>query len=112
MLQGRLFSYGDTQRYRLGVNFNHIPVNAPKCPFRSYHRDGAMRTDGNHGAKPTYWPNSTGAWMDRNEALIEPPPGVEGDAPWWDHRRSEERRGGKEWVSRGRSRWGPTHKKK
>ena len=47
MLQARLFSYGDTQRYRLGVNFNHIPVNAPKCPFHSYHRDGAMRTDGN-----------------------------------------------------------------
>jgi catalase len=44
MLQGRLFSYGDAQRYRLGVNFNHIPVNAPKCPFHSYHRDGAMRT--------------------------------------------------------------------
>ena len=41
MLQARLFSYGDTQRYRLGVNFNHIPVNAPKCPFHSYHRDGA-----------------------------------------------------------------------
>jgi catalase len=86
MLQGRLFSYGDTQRYRLGVNFNHIPVNAPKCPFRSYHRDGAMRTDGNLGAKPTYWPNSKGAWMDRNEALIEPPLEVEGDATWWDHR--------------------------
>src|SRR5580692_935774 len=49
MLQARLFSYGDTQRYRLGVNFNHIPVNAPKCPFHSYHRDGAMRTDGNLG---------------------------------------------------------------
>ena len=49
MLQGRLFSYGDTQRYRLGVNFNHIPVNAPKCPFQSYHRDGKMRTDGNLG---------------------------------------------------------------
>jgi catalase len=47
MLQARLFSYGDAQRYRLGVNFNHIPVNAPKCPFHSYHRDGAMRTDGN-----------------------------------------------------------------
>src|SRR6185295_2457498 len=31
MLQGRIFSYGDTQRYRLGVNFNHIPVNAPQC---------------------------------------------------------------------------------
>src|SRR5712692_6850161 len=58
MLQGRLFSYGDTQRYRLGVNFNHIPVNAPKCPFHSYHRDGQMRTDGNLGATTTYNPNS------------------------------------------------------
>ena len=49
MLQARLFSYGDAQRYRLGVNFNQIPVNAPKCPFHSYHRDGAMRMDGNQG---------------------------------------------------------------
>jgi catalase len=86
MLQGRLFSYGDTQRYRLGVNFNHIPVNAPKCPFLSYHRDGAMRTDGNLGATTHYWPNSKGAWMDRNEALIEPPLPIEGDATYWDHR--------------------------
>jgi catalase len=39
MLHGRLFSYGDTQRYRLGVNHYLIPVNAPKCPFHSYHRD-------------------------------------------------------------------------
>lgn len=52
MLQARLFSYGDAQRYRLGVNFNHIPVNAPKCPFHSYHCDGAMRTDGNLGGTP------------------------------------------------------------
>lgn len=36
MLQGRLFSYGDAQRYRLGVNYNQIPVNAPRCPFNSY----------------------------------------------------------------------------
>jgi catalase len=86
MLQGRLFSYGDTQRYRLGVNFNHIPVNAPKCPFHSYHRDGSMRTDGNLGATPTYWPNSKDAWMDRNEALMEPALPIEGDATWWDHR--------------------------
>jgi hypothetical protein len=42
MLQARLFSYGDAQRYRLGVNFNQIPVNQPRCPFHSYHRDGAM----------------------------------------------------------------------
>ena len=60
MLQARLFSYGDTQRYRLGVNFNHIPVNAPQCPFHSYHRDGEMRTDGNLGGTPSYHPNSAG----------------------------------------------------
>jgi catalase len=46
---GRLFSYGDAQRYRLGINHQQIPVNAPKCPVHSYHRDGAMRVDGNHG---------------------------------------------------------------
>jgi catalase len=45
-----------------------------------------MRTDGNLGATPTYWPNSKGAWMDRNEALIEPPLPIEGDATYWDHR--------------------------
>ena len=60
MLQGRLFSYGDTQRYRLGINFNHIPVNAPKCPFQSYHRDGTMRTDGNLGERLPSTPTARG----------------------------------------------------
>jgi catalase len=86
MLQARLFSYGDTQRYRLGVNFNHIPVNAPKCPFHSYHRDGAMRTDGNLGATPNYWPNSKGAWIDHDPRLTEPPLEWSGAAAHWDHR--------------------------
>lgn len=85
MLQARLFSYGDTQRYRLGVNFNHIPVNAPKCPFHSYHRDGAMRTDGNLGRTPSYFPNSLGEWQDQ-PALHEPPLPINGDAAHWDHR--------------------------
>ena len=58
VLQGRLFSYGDTHRYRLGVNFNHIPVNAPKCPFHSYHRDGAMRTDGISGRRRATGPTA------------------------------------------------------
>lgn len=49
MLQGRLFSYGDAQRYRLQVKHQSIPVNAPRCPVHSYHRDGAMRVDGNFG---------------------------------------------------------------
>lgn len=64
MLQGRLFSYGDAQRYRLGVNHNLIPVNAPHCPFHSYHRDGFMRTDGNYGDAKGYEPNSYGEWQD------------------------------------------------
>jgi catalase len=86
MLQARLFSYGDAQRYRLGMNFNHIPVNAPKCPFASYHRDGAIRTDGNLGAKTNYWPNSKDAWIDRDQGLAEPPLPLVGDAAHWDHR--------------------------
>ena len=72
MLQGRLFSYGDAQRYRLGVNHNLIPVNRPRCPFHSYHRDGQMRTDGNYGGTVPYEPNSFGEWKD-NPKLKEPP---------------------------------------
>jgi catalase len=85
MLQARLFSYGDAQRYRLGVNFNHIPVNAPQCPFHSYHRDGAMRTDGNLGRTPTYFPNSRGEWADQPQ-LNEPTLAIDGSAAHWDHR--------------------------
>jgi catalase len=90
MLQARLFSYGDTQRYRLGVNFNHIPVNAPRCPVVSYHRDGRMRTDGNAGGKPTYWPNSKGVWFDHAPELLEPPLNLEGAAAHYDHRSEED----------------------
>jgi catalase len=86
MLQGRLFSYGDTQRYRLGINFNHIPVNAPQCPFQSYHRDGKMRTDGNLGATTTYNPNSQGLW-DNQPEYAEPALALDGDAAdHYDHR--------------------------
>lgn len=42
LLQGRLFSYADTQRYRLGANYLTLPVNQPKCPFMSMAHDGAM----------------------------------------------------------------------
>jgi catalase len=85
MLQGRLFSYGDTQRYRLGINFNHIPVNAPQCPFHSYHRDGQMRTDGNLGGTTSYNPNSQGLW-DNQPEYAELPLALEGDADHYDHR--------------------------
>ena len=85
MLQGRLFSYGDAQRYRLGVNHAQIPVNAPRCPVHSYHRDGAMRVDGNHGATLGYEPNSYGQWQEQAE-FREPPLAVTGAADRWNHR--------------------------
>jgi catalase len=58
MLQGRILSYPDAQRYRLGTNYELISVNA--CPFmtQNYQRDGAMRTDSNGGDCPNYYPNS------------------------------------------------------
>lgn len=46
LLQGRLFSYLDTQLSRLGSpNFHQIPVNRPKCPFANFQRDGHMQTE-------------------------------------------------------------------
>jgi catalase len=85
MLQGRLFSYGDAQRYRLGVNNYQIPVNAPRCPYHSYHRDGAMRVDGNFGATKHYEPNSYGEWQEQPEHQ-EPPLAIHGDAYAWEFR--------------------------
>ena len=85
MLQGRLFSYGDAQRYRLGVNHHLIPVNAPKCPVNSYHRDGQMRTDDNHGSTIGYEPNSQGEWL-QQESYAEPPLNISGAADHWEHR--------------------------
>lgn len=71
-LQGRLFSYGDAQRYRLGVNHNLIPVNQAKVPVNDYHRDGKMRVGDNFGATPAYSPNSAGYWTAQPE-FLEPP---------------------------------------
>lgn len=85
MLQGRLFSYGDAQRYRLGVNHHLIPVNAPRCPVNSYHRDGLMRTDGNAGSRVGYEPNSHGEWQ-QQPTYREPPLSLSGAAAHWDHR--------------------------
>ncbi|MDR0318911.1 MAG: catalase [Nitrososphaerota archaeon] len=77
LLQGRLFAYGDAQRYRLGVNHTAIPVNTPKIPVHSYHRDGLMRVDGNYGATKGYHPNSFNEWAEQKE-YAEPPLAIEG----------------------------------
>ena len=58
MLLARLMSYADAHRARLGVNYKHIPANAPKCPVRSYSKGGAMRI--NLATDPVYAPNSKG----------------------------------------------------
>jgi len=89
MLQARLFSYADAQRYRLGVNHHQIPVNAPKCPFHSFHRDGAMRTDGNLGSTLHYEPNSYGEWEEQPE-VMEPAQKINGDATHWDFREDDD----------------------
>ncbi|MCB1961058.1 MAG: catalase [Rhodocyclaceae bacterium] len=89
MLQARLFSYGDAQRYRLGVNHHQIPVNAPRCPVHGYHRDGAMRVDGNFGSTIGYEPNSRGEWQEQPD-YREPPLSVEGAADHWNHREDED----------------------
>ncbi len=80
-LQGRLFVYGDAHRYRLGINYNQIPVNQAKhARVFDYHRDGAMRVDGNYGAAPAYSPNSQNYWSAQPE-VMEPPLDLEG-AMW------------------------------
>ena len=88
MLQGRLFSYGDAQRYRLGVNHNQIPVNAPRCPFNSYHRDGQMRVNNNAGSTLGYEPNSYGKWQEQPE-YKEPPLALNGAADHWNFREDD-----------------------
>jgi catalase len=58
MLMARMFSYADSHRYRLGVNYQQIPVNAPVAPVHTYSKDGAMRVV--NRTDPVYYPNSKG----------------------------------------------------
>ncbi|MBK6746302.1 catalase [Ottowia sp.] len=82
MLQARLFNYADAQRYRLGVNHHQIPVNAPRCPVHSNHRDGQGRVDGNYGGALHYEPNSFGQWQ-QQPGYREPPLKITGNADHW-----------------------------
>jgi catalase len=59
MLLGRLFSYPDTHRHRIGTNYLQLPINRPRIPVHSYNKDGAMRYR-HGGAQPVYAPNSYG----------------------------------------------------
>ncbi|WP_156151395.1 catalase KatA [Domibacillus indicus] len=72
MLQGRLFAYADAHRYRVGANHNTLPINAPKCPYHNYQRDGQMRFDGNGGSAVYYEPNSFDGPKESPEAKLTP----------------------------------------
>lgn len=68
LLQGRLFSYLDTQLSRLGTpNFHQLPINAPKCPFANHQRDGKMQMSQPAG-RVSYEPNSLSANSPRESA--------------------------------------------
>uniref|UniRef100_UPI003989B5A3 catalase-related domain-containing protein n=1 Tax=Psychrobacillus psychrotolerans TaxID=126156 RepID=UPI003989B5A3 len=77
------------QRYRLGVNHHQIPVNTPKCPVHSFHRDGAMRVDGNLGGTLPYEPNSYGKWKTQPQ-YTEPRLPLHGDAGIWEFREDDD----------------------
>lgn len=82
MLQGRLFSYPDTHRHRLGGNYMQIPVN---CPFkaRNYQRDAPQAFNDNHQGTPNYFPNSFSG-PNHHESFNELPVTITGDAKRYD----------------------------
>lgn len=87
MLQARVFSYADAHRYRLGTHYEALPVNKPKCPVHTYHRDGQMRFFDNFHSNPDayYEPNSFGGPKE-DPSVKEPPLRISGDVDRYDHR--------------------------
>ena len=82
MLQGRLFAYADAHRYRVGTNYQALPVNKSKNEVNNYQRDGSMRFDGNFGSKDNYEPNDFGG-PTANMQVKEPALKIEGNADFY-----------------------------
>ncbi|GHA15969.1 catalase A [Devosia pacifica] len=72
MLQGRLFSYPDAHRYRIGTHYEALPVNKPRCPVHHYHRDGTMPFGLHTNPDAYYEPNSFGGPVE-DKSFEEPP---------------------------------------
>jgi catalase len=89
MLQARIFAYPDAQRYRIGANYQALPVNRPKNGSNNYQRDGALRFDGNHGSKDNYEPNSFGGPI-QDATAKEPVLKISGDARRYDGQRGND----------------------
>ena len=85
MLQARIFSYADAQRYRVGVNAEQLSVNKPRCPVHHYHADGTMRLAGNPTPDAYYEPNSMGGPV-QDISVKEPPLPISGNADRYNHR--------------------------
>jgi len=86
ILQARIFSYADAHRYRLGVNFERLPINRPHVEVNNYQRDGRMRFDDNGGASPNYEPNSFGGPIEAH-SYDEPPLKISGNADRYEQKR-------------------------
>ena len=87
MLQARVFAYADAHRYRLGANFERLPINRPKkAEVNSYQRDGSMRFDDNGGSSVNYEPNSFGGPKE-DSSYSEPPLKIYGDADHYEQKR-------------------------
>jgi catalase len=78
LLQGRIFAYPDAHRYRLGANYEQIPVNRPVSEVNNHQRDGSMRIDGNGGDSPNYFPNSFDN-IEADKKYKEPPMALDSD---------------------------------
>ncbi len=79
MLQNRILSYPDAHRYRIGTNYQQIPVNqARAASVNTYNRDGGMRVDGNGGGTVDYEPNSFGGPVE-DRSVGEPPLRIDGN---------------------------------
>jgi catalase len=83
MLQARLFAYPDAQRYRIGTNYQSLPVNRPHNPGNHYQRDGSLRFDGNFGPHDNYEPNGFEGPV-QDPSAKEPPLKISGDMDRYD----------------------------
>ena len=89
MLQGRILAYPDAHRYRLGANYEQLPVNRPVVPVHNHQRDGFMALNGNGGSAPNYFPNSFDD-IEADKEYKEPPMSLESDvADTWDRNKND-----------------------
>lgn len=88
MLQARILAYADAHRYRIGGNFERLPINCPHAAkvMNSYQRDGAMALGDNGGPGPNYEPNAFGGPVE-DKSYEEPPLKISGDAARYEQKR-------------------------